>query len=68
MKPLYQLPRGCYFKLDNSSFILKLHHLDGAYSYCSDLQGNIHHIAGYAPVYQLSPDEVAVYVGEQNEA
>ena len=68
MKPLYQLPRGCYFKLDNSSFILKLHHLDGAYSYCSDLQGNIHHIAGYATVYQLSPDEVAVYVGEQNEA
>ena len=68
MKSLYQLPRGCYFKLDNSSFILKLHHLDGAYSYCSDLQGNIHHIAGYATVYQLSPDEVAVYVGEQNEA
>ena len=47
---------------------MKLHHLDGAYSYCSDLQGNIHHIAGYATVYQLSPDEVAVYVGEQNEA
>ena len=68
MKPLYQLPRGCYFKLDTSSFILKLHHLDGAYSYCSDLQGNIHHIAGYATVYQLSPDEVDVYVGDVGEA
>ena len=68
MKPLYQLPRGCYFKLDNSSFILKLHHLDGAYSYCSDLQGNIHHIAGYSTVYQLSPDEVDVYVGDVGEA
>ena len=67
MKPLYQLPRGCYFKLDTSSFILKLHHLDGAYSYCSDLQGNIHHIAGYCPVHQLSPDEVAVYIGEIDE-
>ena len=47
---------------------MKLHHLDGAYSYCSDLQGNIHHLAGYAPVYQLSPDEVDVYVGDVGEA
>ena len=68
MKPLYQLPRGCYFKLDTGSVIFKLHHLDGVYSYCSDLQGGTHMLFCHAPVHQLSPDEVAVYIGDVGEA
>lgn len=68
MKNLYKLPRNSYFKLDNSSVILKLHRIDGAYSYCTDLKGEIYHIAAFAPVHMLSPDEVDVYVGDVGEA
>ena len=62
MTKLYELPRGSYFRIVDpeirvpvagrlmGSGILKLHTLDGMYSYCTDDQGNVYHPAVWTEV------------------
>ena len=65
MTKLYELPRGTYFRIVDpeirvpvtgkllSSGILKLHTLDGMYSYCTDDQGNVYHPAVWTEVEEV---------------
>lgn len=49
---LYEIPRGSFFKIteENNLPILKLHNLDGMYSYCTDSLNNVMHIYACAEV------------------
>ena len=48
MMPLYKVPRNTYIQLDGDIYFF--HHLDGAYSLCEDMKGNIVHLAAWADV------------------
>ncbi len=45
---LFELQRNTYFYFRGDRYLL--HRIDGMYSICSDDEGNIHHIAAFAPV------------------
>ena len=50
---LYDLPYGTDFQLrdeDGNALRLRFHYIDGAYSYCTDKDGNSHHIAVWSDV------------------
>ena len=56
----------------NHSAALDFHHIDGMYSYCTDSTGKVHHIAAWADVEVLGPDEepnegTNIPKGESNE-
>ena len=55
---LYELPNNSKFRV--AGIILKLHHLDGMYSYCTDSNGNVHHIAGFQEVEPIEEDKEGV--------
>lgn len=64
---LYELQQNTFFKMKenghippdalqtNLETVYKLHNLDGMYSYCTDVSGNVFHIAAF--------DEVEVVEG-----
>lgn len=50
---LYEVDRGSSIKLDDGEgnvLCLKFHRLDGMYSYCTDDEGNVIHLAAWADV------------------
>jgi hypothetical protein len=47
-KELYRIPRNTYIRVGES--VLLFDHLDGMYSFCTDKDGNVHHIAAWAEV------------------
>lgn len=50
---LYEVERGSNIKLDDgegNKLCLKFHRLDGMYSYCTDDNGNVVHLAAWADV------------------
>lgn len=47
---LYNLKRNSLFKIDGSDTIYKFFHVDGMYSYCKTMEGNVIHIAAYTDV------------------
>ena len=62
---LYELTKGDKFKIkyDDASvpeytkdYVFEFSHVDGAYSVCFDQDGNIQHLAAYAPVIVVSSD------------
>lgn len=64
-KKLYDLERGAHFRVVHGldvppdapevefGTIYKLHNIDGMYSYCTDKDGNVVHVAAYADVEEL---------------
>lgn len=45
---LYDVPRNSLIYINGTE--LKFHHIDGMYSYCTDSDGNVHHIAAFEEV------------------
>jgi hypothetical protein len=50
---LYDVPRNTRIKIkdeDGSEWRLNFSHVDGAYSYCTDDEGNVVHVAAWTEV------------------
>ena len=52
---LYEVPK--YSRIKVGGMVLDFHHIDGMYSYCTDIEGNAHHIAAWADAEVLGPYE-----------
>ena len=52
---LYSVPNGSHILLGDMQLLF--HHIDGAYSYCTDDSGGVHHIHACAPVVVLSGEK-----------
>jgi len=46
--PLFKIPRNTYIRVGED--VLLFDHVDGMYSFCTDKDGNVHHIAAWAEV------------------
>ncbi len=59
-KPLYDVKRDSYVELregDSNPLLLFFNHIDGMYSLCHTLAGEVVHIAAWSKVYPLKePD------------
>jgi len=53
---LYEAPRNVFIKTENDT-ILKFHHVDGMYSYCTTESGEVVHLAAWTEVEVLKGDE-----------
>jgi hypothetical protein len=59
MKKLYEVPRNSFVKTDEGKGrTFHFHHIDGAYSLCRDVDGNIVHLSASTEV-QVVPKPVA---------
>lgn len=50
---LYDVPKNTRIVIkdeDGSELRLNFHHIDGAYSYCTDDEGNVVHVAAWTEV------------------
>lgn len=47
---LYEAPRNVRVKVVGEDFEVTFHHIDGAYSYCKDDEGNTVHLAAWTEV------------------
>lgn len=57
---LYDVPRNTRVKIlseDEEQLELNFHHIDGAYSYCKDDEGNVWHIAAWTEVEIVDAEE-----------
>ena len=56
---LYELPRNSWFTINSDETNVKyfLDHIDGMYSYCTDVKGNVLHFAAWTEVAKTSVDE-----------
>jgi hypothetical protein len=52
---LFEVPK--YSRIRVGGNALDFHHIDGMYSYCTDSNGKVHHIAAWADVEVLGPYE-----------
>jgi len=52
---LFEVPK--YSRIKVGGMELNFHHIDGMYSYCTDSEGNTHHIQAWADVEVLGPYE-----------
>ena len=65
---LYELDRGKHFivvddevrvppaaPIITTGDVLKLHNIDGMYSYCTDQYGNVKHLAAWTEVEEAAP-------------
>jgi len=52
LEKLYMVPRNSVIEVSNTQLLF--HHIDGAYSYCTDVNGNVHHISAFADVKLVS--------------
>jgi hypothetical protein len=65
---LFEVPK--YSRIRVGGNALDFHHIDGMYSYCTDSNGKVHHIAAWADVEVLGPYEDEAQPtpkGESNE-
>ena len=53
---LYEAPRNVLIKTENDT-ILKFHHVDGMYSYCTTESGEVVHLAAWTEVEVLKGDD-----------
>ena len=51
---LYQAPRNCRIMTEDGEEY-NFHHIDGAYSYCTDDDGNVVHLSASTNVLLLQP-------------
>jgi hypothetical protein len=59
---LYEVPK--YSRIRVGGNALDFHHIDGMYSYCTDSNGKVHHIAAWADVeivhhYEQKPEPMS---------
>jgi hypothetical protein len=50
---LYKLPNNSYIKMPATDYVLHFDHIDGMYSYCTNMFGDVCHIAAFTPVIPL---------------
>jgi len=50
---LYKLPQDSYIKMPTTDYVLHFDHLDGMYSYCTNMFGDVCHLAAFTPVIPL---------------
>jgi hypothetical protein len=53
---LFEVPKYSTIRLPDGTE-LDFHHVDGMYSYCTDKDGRVHHIAAWADVEIVRPYE-----------
>ena len=53
VRELYKCKPRSYVKLDTDVFFFD--HIDGMYSYCKDMAGNVIHLAAWTQVIPLQP-------------
>ncbi len=59
IQELYKVEPKSWVELVVTKDVLFFDHLDGMYSYCQDMMGNILHIAGWSEVRPLKqPDSI----------
>jgi len=70
MTKLYELKRRSFFKINEEadtpisskksdiSKTYKLHSIDGMYSYCTDEDGEIYHLAAWSEVTEVNNDSL----------
>lgn len=55
---LYELPKGESIIVraadDGREIAVTFHHIDGAYSYCTDVHGNVYHLSASTPLKPYS--------------
>lgn len=57
-KPLYDVERDSYVEIaGDDPLVLFFHHVDGMYSYCQTLAGNVVHLAAWTMVKPLLKKE-----------
>ena len=55
---LYDVPRNTRIRtLTEERLELNFHHIDGAYSYCEDAEGNVWHLAAWTDVEIVNEGE-----------
>jgi hypothetical protein len=54
---LYEVPRKSYIRLDGDTFFFD--HVNGIYSYCLDMKGNVVHLVAWAEVELANKEERA---------
>lgn len=47
---LYNVPNHSYVRPLGTEHVVKFHHIDGMYSYCKDMEGNIVHLKAWTDV------------------
>lgn len=57
-KPLYNVPPKSFILDTDTNMILWFDHLDGMYSYCTNDEGIVYHIAGWHVVVPLKERNV----------
>jgi hypothetical protein len=50
---LYKLPNNSYIKSPITGHVFHFDHIDGMYSYCTDMFGDVCHLVAFAPVIPL---------------
>jgi hypothetical protein len=53
---LFEVPKYSTIKLTDGT-VLNFHHIDGMYSYCTDKDGKVRHIAAWSDVEIVQPYE-----------
>jgi len=53
VESLYKVPNKSYIQLPISEHVFFFDHIDGAYSFCRDMFGDIAHISAFAMVHPL---------------
>jgi len=53
---LYNVPRNSKIMLSNG-VVLLFHHIDGMYSFCTDSDGKVYHIAAWEDVEIVKEDK-----------
>jgi hypothetical protein len=59
VESLYKIPRETYIQLPISEHVFFFDHIDGAYSFCRDMFGDIAHISAFAMVHPLKKKDPA---------
>lgn len=50
---LYKLPNNSYIKSTSTGHVYHFDHIDGMFSYCTNMFGDVCHLAAFTPVIPL---------------
>jgi len=53
VKLLYQVPKGTWVKVVHTKEVIFFDHIDGMYSYCKDINGDVTHYSSWTEVEEI---------------